>query len=293
MAGGGFGAPGDSGSLVVTQDTADPVALFFAGSDLDGAGNPVGDVLNSFQSGGNALTFVGGSPHAVIGCTLPVAPASLTAEVPLSVVPPEALQKAVTVRTARESELMELPGVQALGVGASQDSRGEAVIVFFVKKGSPRTGIPQEVDGVRTRIVEREVLRQQGILTVEQSAALVQPATMTPSAYSISEAEFARAKAVHGARVDQWMSKAGVQGLGIGSSIDAPGEAALIVFLIRGVPHEAIPATVDGVRTRVRESSPFVVGMDDQHASPRCLLPSATSTRKKHSIVMQPLPQSF
>lgn len=280
VAGGGFGAPGDSGSLIVTQDTADPVALFFAGSDMDSAGNPVGDVLNFFQSGGNAMTFVGGSPHAVIGCTLPVAPAFLTAEVPLSVVPPEALQKAIAVRTARGSELMELPGVQALGVGSSQDSRGEAAIVFFVKKGSPRTGIPQEVDGVRTRIVERGVLPQQGVLTAEQSAALGQPGTMTPSAYSISEAEFARAKAVHSARVDQWMSKAGVQGLGIGSSVDAPGEAALIIFLTRGVPHQAIPATVDGVRTRVRESSPFVAGMDDQHARARCSLPTATSTRK-------------
>ena len=106
---------------------------------------------------------------------------------------------------------MEFSGVQALGVGSSQDGAGEAAIVFFVKKGAPRTSIPQEVDGVRTRIVQREILPQQGMLTAEQSAALEQAGTTTPSTYSISEAEFARAKAVHSACVDQWMSKAGVQ----------------------------------------------------------------------------------
>jgi hypothetical protein len=79
----------------------------------------------------------------------------------------------------------------------------EAAVVFFVKKGAPRTSIPQEMDGVRTRIVGREILPQQGMLTAEQSAALEQAGTTTPSTYSISEAEFARAKAVHSARVDQ------------------------------------------------------------------------------------------
>jgi len=58
VAGGSFSAPGDSGSLVVTQDTADPVALLFAGSDQDTVGNPVLQVLNFFASGGNAVTFV-------------------------------------------------------------------------------------------------------------------------------------------------------------------------------------------------------------------------------------------
>src|SRR5260370_2069328 len=42
----GFGAQGDSGSLVVTQDTADPVALLFAGTASDALGNPISDLLN-------------------------------------------------------------------------------------------------------------------------------------------------------------------------------------------------------------------------------------------------------
>ena len=46
-----------------------------------------------------------------------------------------------------------------------------------------------------------------------------------------------------GARVEEWMSKTGVQGVSIGSSANSPGEAALVIFLIRGVKHSADPAS--------------------------------------------------
>src|SRR6202030_148279 len=65
IAGGAFSAEGDSGSLIVTQGTADPVALLYAGSDTDTVGNPVGTVLNFFASGGDTMTFVGGDAHPV------------------------------------------------------------------------------------------------------------------------------------------------------------------------------------------------------------------------------------
>ena len=35
--------------------------------------------------------------------------------------------------------------------------------------------------------------------------------------------------------------------------------AALMIFVIRGVEHAPIPAMIDGLRTRVRESSRFMV----------------------------------
>jgi hypothetical protein len=37
------------------------------------------------------------------------------------------------------------------------------------------------------------------------------------------------------------MSKPGTQGFGIGSSMDSPGEAALVIFAIRGVALERFP----------------------------------------------------
>ena len=66
------------------------------------------------------------------------------------------------------------------------------------------------------------------------------------------------------------MRKTGVQGAGIGSSADSPGEAALMIFLVRGVEHEPIPQVIDGVRTRVRESSPFVAGVGNDYLDTGC-----------------------
>ena len=281
VTGGAFSAPGDSGSLIVTQDTAEAVALLFGGSDQETVGNPVGAVLNFFQSGSNAMTFVGGAKHAVIGCSLPTAPASATLHVPLSAIAKEAMQRAAAVGDANAPALMAYPEVEAVGVGASLDNPGEAAIVLFVARGQPRTGLPASVDGIRTRFVEGELFRERGVLSPEQSAALEQTAVTTQNVYPISEAEFARAKAAHQAHMDEWMSKAGVQGVGIGSSVDSPGEAALILFLIRGVAREAIPLTIDGVRTRVRESSRFRAGLDDGDSRRFCSRSAASPKNAK------------
>jgi hypothetical protein len=77
---------------------------------------------------------------------------------------------------------------------------------------------------------------------------------------AVTKAEMERAKAVHAAHVAEWMKQPGVQGVGITSSADAPGEAALMIYLIRGEKHNTIPALIDGLRTRVRESSRFTAG---------------------------------
>lgn len=44
-----LGAPGDSGSLIVTKSSRNPVALLFAGSALVTIGNPIDDVLTAFD----------------------------------------------------------------------------------------------------------------------------------------------------------------------------------------------------------------------------------------------------
>jgi hypothetical protein len=286
VAGGSFSAPGDSGSLIVTQDTADPVALLFAGSDQDTVGNPVSEVLNFFASAGNAVTFVGGGAHQVIGCTLPVKPASATLTVPAATASAEGLQRALAVRDAHASELHAHPEVQAVGVGGSYDNPAEPAILFFVTRGQPRTNIPTQVDGVRTRIIEADLFSKRGVLSAADSSALEQSAPLPQLVYSLPDAEIARANVVHAARSDEWMSKSGVQGVGVGSSVDSPGEAALIIFLIRGVPHDSIPPAIDGVRTRVRESSPFRAGFGGEQPRGACALSaaspkSANSTRPK------------
>jgi len=275
IAGGSFSAPGDSGSLIVTQSTADPVALLFAGSDTDTVGNPLSQVLSFFQSGGNAVTFVGDAAgHQVIGCTLPMKPASAILNVPALTASAEALERATAARDAHAAELLAQPEVEAVGVGASYDEPGEAAILLFVNQGQSPRNLPAATEGIRTRIIEGEVFSRRGVLSAEESAALEQSAALPQLVYSISEAEVRRAKVVHEAHVDELMKMDGVQGVGITSSVDSPGEAALMIFLIRGVAHPAIPPLIDGLRTRVRESTRFRAGFGDSQPKGGCSVPS-------------------
>jgi hypothetical protein len=277
--GGDFSGEGDSGSLIVTQDTATPVALLYAGSSTDTVGNPVADVLNFFASGGNNVTFVGGGAHAVVGCTLPTAPQSAKTVVP-SALATEVIHKAAATRDLHAPELLAYPEVQAVGVGQSYDNPKEAAILFFVTQGESRTNLPAQVDGVRTRVVEQPLFAKRGAISAEDSAMLEKSMAAPQLVYSISDAEMARAKVVHAAHAEALMKQAGVQGVGIGSSVDSPGEAALIIFTIQGVPQDPIPAVIDGLRTRVRESSRFRAGTVGSEVQRACKLAPAKASTK-------------
>jgi hypothetical protein len=98
--------------------------------------------------------------------------------------------------------------------------------------------------------------------------------------YAVSDAEITRARAVHTAHVATLRKQPGIQGVGIGSSIDSPGEAALMIFTIRGVPHDPIPAVIDGLRTRVRESSRFRAGTTGSQVQRACRVAPAKAGRK-------------
>jgi len=267
--GGDFSGEGDSGSLIVTQDTASPLALLYAGSDTDTVGNPVADVLNFF---GNNTIFVGGAAHQVVGCSLPTAPQSAKTVVPTSLAT-AVIQKAAATRDTHAPELLAYPEVQAVGVGQSYDNPKEAAILFFVTQGESRTNLPTQVDGVRTRVIEQPLFAKRGAISAEDSAMLEKSVATPQLVYSVSDAEMARAKVVHTAHVEALMKQAGVQGVGIGSSVDSPGEAALMIFTIRGVPQDPIPPLIDGLRTRVRESSRFRAGSAGSEVQRACKLP--------------------
>jgi hypothetical protein len=278
--GGDFSGEGDSGSLIVTQDTASPLALLYAGSDTDTVGNPVADVLNFF---GNNTAFIGGAAHQVVGCSLPTAPQSAKTVVPSSV-GSQVIQNATATRDRHASELLGYPEVQAVGVGQSYDNPKEAAILFFVTQGESRTNLPTQVDGVRTRIIEQPLFAKRGAISAEDSAMLEKSVATPQLVYSVSDAEMARAKVVHAAHVEALMKQAGVQGVGIGSSVDSPGEAVLMIFTIRGVPQDPIPAVIDGVRTRVRESSRFRAGSAGSEVQRACKLPPAKASTKTAAI---------
>lgn len=291
VAGGDFSGGGDSGSLIVTQSNATPVALLYAGSSTDTVGNPVSDVLNFFSSGGNAASFVGAArTGSVIGCSLPGPQAAMAARLTAqkSIPSDETLVLATTARNAHSAELLGHPEVQAVGVGASYDNPGEAAIVLFVTKGEPRTNLPAVVDGVRTRIVEGETFSQHGLLSTEESAAIEQSAAPPQLVYSIPETEIARAKVVHAAHVNELMKMNGVQGVGITSSVDSPGDAALVIFLIDGAPHATIPPEIDGLRTRIRVSSRFRAGFGDNQPHSACSVPVPKKSKANRTAALKP-----
>jgi hypothetical protein len=259
--GGTFSAEGDSGSLIVDQKTADPVALLYGGSDADTVGNPVADVLNALKDPqGNKPTFIGSSAtHSVAGCTIALNVVK-TAQAQNNVTFTSAqLAQAQHARDMHAPDLLANPYIQALGVGASIDHPGEPAVVVVVNPAEVPIAIPQQLEGVATRILQGTSSSPRGIFEPDV-AARVAPVVDTFAINSLSSTEMARAKIVHAAHVSALMKEAGVQGVGITSSADAPGEAALMIFVIRGVTRSAIPVVIDGVRTRIRESSRFTAG---------------------------------
>jgi hypothetical protein len=68
--------------------------------------------------------------------------------------------------------------------------------------------------------------------------------------------EMARAEAVKKNYLAELSADPAVLGVGVGAG-DVPGTAAIVVFVQRGKAHRSIPATLDGVATRVRTIGPI------------------------------------
>lgn len=116
VGGSGFFAGGDSGSLLVDQNTAEPVAMLFAGDANSATGNPVSDVLAVLKDfNGNVPVFVGGPEHMVAGCGIAAPSAYVRPTVRLSA---DALRSAIAIKEKYVSQLMEDHAVQGVGVGA-------------------------------------------------------------------------------------------------------------------------------------------------------------------------------
>ena len=54
------------------------------------------------------------------------------------------------------------PAMIGVGVGASQDSLGEAALVLYIEKGRAAGAIPVQMDGVRTRVIRTDRFRAFG-----------------------------------------------------------------------------------------------------------------------------------
>ncbi|MBS1850869.1 MAG: hypothetical protein JST79_08150 [Acidobacteria bacterium] len=147
-----FSDSGDSGSLIVNAQTAEPVALLYAGDDTSTIANPIQTVLTALadpQDNSVVPTLVGGATHPVEACTGPVHATSVQGR---AWVRPsaQALARAVAAKERGQRVLMQNAAV--LGVGVGRETPGEPVIVVFVEQGKHPPAIPAQIDGVRTRV---------------------------------------------------------------------------------------------------------------------------------------------
>ena len=281
VSGASFSASGDSGSLIVDQNTADPVALLYAGSDTDTVGNPVADVLSALaDSQGNRPAFVGTSAaHNVIGCTLAANVVKTTPETANISIPPAQMALAQRARDLHAPELLANPYIQAVGVGASIDHPGEPAVVIVVNPEQIPASLPDELEGIATRIVHGGAAGPRGIFDMTTGSRIA-PLNDTFAVSAISKTELLRAEAVNTAQASNLMKLPGVQGVGVTSSADAPGEAALMIFVVRGVSRNPIPVLIDGVRTRIRESSRFTAGHRGNETFAGCRVPQTPQLQR-------------
>jgi hypothetical protein len=138
-----FSAGGDSGSLIVTNDSNhQPVALLFAGSSTTTIGNPMGEVLTQISQALGTTASVAGTTQAASIETL-VENGLLLQDV----------EHATSVKSRHERELMALAGVIGVGVGPD-DNSGKPAVVVYVDRGMGRLPeLPPQVENVKVRFV--------------------------------------------------------------------------------------------------------------------------------------------
>jgi hypothetical protein len=156
-----FSAGGDSGSLIVTNDSAhNPVALLYAGSSSTTIGNPIGEVLDKVgQALGRSVSFGGGGgggggrpPRG--GASSSVRPYIPSLGGAMRELPQQAIEHASAVLERSRADLMSRPAVLGAGVGASEADEQEAAIVIYVDRTAGfRPQLPESVEGVRVRVV--------------------------------------------------------------------------------------------------------------------------------------------
>lgn len=158
-----FSAGGDSGSLIVTADTAQPIALLYAGSSTTTIGNRIGDVTSAL-----GVSFVGGGTHTV---TCPgggggggggKGKGGSAGRIPLPDQAAYGFERALRAKSAHSRQLLQEPGILGVGVGMSDDDSADAVVVIYVEEGRAHGHIPVELDGVPVRIVRTDTIRAYG-----------------------------------------------------------------------------------------------------------------------------------
>jgi hypothetical protein len=152
---GTFSAGGDSGSLILSNDSSShyPVALLYAGSSSVTIGNPIQDVVNALNAGGHSTSFVGNATCSGPATAVPLS--GITGSQNPHGPSDSDVDFARRVKESHEPELSARPEVLGAGVGAAEHNPTEAVIALYVNsgKGMQSHGLPTELDGVKVRVI--------------------------------------------------------------------------------------------------------------------------------------------
>jgi len=281
--GGDFSAQGDSGALIVTENSADPLALLVASSDSATLGSPISGVLSALAdpNSGETPVFVGdANAHAVAACTLPGPQASAATPTSSAVVDDDRVKAATAVRDEFAAQLLGRAGIKAVGITSSLDNPAEPALLLVTSANGENASFPKELRGIRTRLITTDQDLQHRVLSSEESNAVQLVAKEKSFNLRMAGAELTKAQSVHALHAAELLRLSGVQGVGIARSADNPGEAAIVVYVQRGTAHASIPADIDDVRTRIRETSAFRPASELSRAARNCSASSRTSTSR-------------
>ncbi|WP_263356917.1 S1 family peptidase [Acidicapsa ligni] len=249
ISGTSFSDAGDSGALVVDTANAEPVGLFFAGgTDADGVehaiANPVSDVLGALNSqvpgvaGQTSYSFVGGPDHPVSCLSYSSqklsddTSSSVTASyAKLGSIELERVEAALPLaqQLAQQSQGPST-GIVRVGPAASKDHPEEGAVAFYVEPGYVGTP-PATIGGLPTLVIPNEA------------------AAATPQPHAASLAQVLAVKQRNAATLLK--SNPAIFGVGVGQSLDNPGDAAIVLFVDRKKVSSALPESVEGQRVRV------------------------------------------
>jgi len=241
-----FNDAGDSGSLVVDADNAEPVGLFFAGGVTnagvsEGVANPAPTVLAELGSQeGTTYTFVGTTDHPVSCLNYGAATATAAQSTTLSGPQLELAQQALS-----QARMLINPTMGILGVatGKSNDHAGEAAVIFYVDE-TMNVSVPQTVSGVRTEVISTTT---QAVAAGTAPQSAVKSGAPAPLASAVFNQAVAAKEQVAQTLMQQNPAYFGV---GVGQSLDNPREASLVIYVDRKQVPAALPPVVNGLRTR-------------------------------------------
>jgi hypothetical protein len=161
------------------------------------------------------------------------------------------LADAETVRAQSalgQARLLVNPAAGILGVatGKSSDHPGEGAVIVYVDAGM-NVSAPATVNGVRT-IVIPTTARAVALGSAPQS--ILEGNGSTALAGSVLNQAFALKQQLARSLMQQ---NPAFFGVGVGQSLDAPKEAALVIYVDRKMVPAQLPATIEGLRTRYVE----------------------------------------